>query len=987
VPELTRSSAFSEFTAAPAGTHVPSASQRAAIEADLEPLLVLAGPGAGKTFCLIERIRFLIEKQHMDAEHICAFTFTNKAAEEIASRLAQLGPAGLRVKRGTIHSFCAELLREFADQVGLRTGFGIADENYQLTVLARIQGPKPWHGRALTNFSAHRFSNFTLQPNDRALFEDYERFLADRNLVDFDMLVLKAAELLEQPAAAGSVRARWKAVLVDEFQDLNSAQYRVIRALAWEHRNVFAVGDHEQSIFSWTGADRGIFGEFMNDFGITPRQRIHLRENHRCPREVFGLARILVTNNPTLFDDYEPAAAHRDSGYPVEARGFDDDDAENAWIVADILRDLADNAHSWGDIALLYRKHTIGEGIEAAFLNAGIPCRLAHGRALAEDPVVAYVVGALRVISCPSDDICRDNFFAIVLPRALFDEARAQAEAAKHDLRRQLNYMLARRPRGDEGRRQLRRALSAWRNLDATGRQHETLPSLVQELVAQRIRRLRSVLDERHDDLSDPASYPEVVRLADRLRHARERDTLLWIDRLGGAEIALKGMLSTCGFSRVQIGGSPPEDAESLSADDVPSLGLALGLFKAIQLLEIGDFAPESRNFTAVDLETTAKDAGSAEIVEIAAVRVRDGKIVDAFTSLVKPNVAIPAGATEVHGITDGEVAAALPFESVWPKFRAFCGDDVIVAHNGYEYDFMIMRRMCKSCGKKFDLCTYDTLPLARDLYPTSRKLDDLARQFGIDTGRSHRAPDDARTLARVFVKLDEAKICRGRKTAMLELLDNLGLALALTDEDSLCDEARLFLKFARVFTLGRYSSCLESYERERSGDDSILTVAEAIERLGGVKLMERIRSGKSPDERYPGAMLRLRRLIEQIPDGPRQSQIDSFLERAVLSKYDGNEPDTARVNLLTLHSTKGLEFSRVYIVGAEDAELPGGHPVHGPTSDEVEEARRLLYVGMTRAKDRLVITRVEMRRGKPTGGHQFLTEMGLLPVVSSHPD
>ncbi|HEY3257269.1 MAG TPA: 3'-5' exonuclease, partial [Gemmatimonadaceae bacterium] len=749
-----------------------------------------------------------------------------------------------------------------------------------------------------------------------------------------------------------------------------------------EHRNVFAVGDHEQSIFSWTGADRGIFSDFMNDFGITAKTTVHLQENHRCPREVFGLARILVANNPTLFEDYVPATVSRDSGYPVEARGFDDDDAEVAWIVEDIRRDLVGAGHAWGDIALLYRKHAIGECIEAAFLNAGIPCRLAQGRALAEDPVVAYVVGALRVISRPDDDILRDNFFAIVLPRPLFDEARAQAESAKHNLRRQLNYMLARRPRGDEGRRQIRRALSAWRNLDATGRQHETLPSLVQELVAQRIRRLRSVLDERHDELSDPAGNPEVVRLAKRLRYARENDRILWITRLGGAEIAMKGILTTLGFRKVQLGGWPPADAECLTSDDVPSLGLALGIFKAVQLLEIGDFTAGARNFTAVDLETTSTDTGIAEIVEIAAVRVRDGEIKEVFTSLVKPSVAIPSGATEVHGLRDADVASASSFDKVWPAFREFCGDDVIVAHNGYEYDFMIMRRMCRQCGTKFDLCTYDTLPLARDLYPTSRKLEDLARQFGIDVGQSHRALDDARALAQLFVKLDDAKISRARKAAMLEVLDQLGLALALSDDESLCDEARLFLKFARPFTLGRYSSCLESYERERAGDESILSVDEAIERLGGVKVMDKIRSEKSPDERYPGTMLRLRRLIEQIPDGTRQAQIDVFLERAVLSKYDGPDPDTGRVNLLTLHSTKGLEFSRVYIVGAEDAEFPGGHPTRGPTNDEIEEARRLLYVGMTRTKDRLVITRVETRRGKLTGGHQFLTEMGLLPTA-----
>ncbi len=107
--------------------------------------------------------------------------------------------------------------------------------------------------------------------------------------------------------------------------------------------------------------------------------------------------------------------------------------------------------------------------------------------------------------------------------------------------------------------------------------------------------------------------------------------------------------------------------------------------------------------------------------------------------------------------------------------------------------------------------------------------------------------------------------------------------------------------------------------------------------------------------------------------------QLRLFLERAVLSKWDdGNEPEPARVSLLTLHSTKGLEFSRVYVVGVEDAQLPGWSPMSAPTPEEIEEARRLLYVGMTRTKDRLVLTRAATRAGKSTRGHQFLDEMGL---------
>ena len=147
---------------------------------------------------------------------------------------------------------------------------------------------------------------------------------------------------------------------------------------------------------------------------------------------------------------------------------------------------------------------------------------------------------------------------------------------------------------------------------------------------------------------------------------------------------------------------------------------------------------------------------------------------------------------------------------------------------------------------------------------------------------------------------------------------------------------------------------------------------------------MQKIRAEKSADDRYPQAMLRLRRLIAELPQGPLSAQLSTFLERVVLSKWQGVESEQARVNLLTLHSTKGLEFSRVYIVGAEDEQLPGGSPAKGPTVHEIEEGRRLLYVGMTRTIDRLVLTTVETRGGKSISGHRFLDEMHLTPLPPS---
>ncbi|HEY6089144.1 MAG TPA: UvrD-helicase domain-containing protein [Gemmatimonadaceae bacterium] len=957
--------------------HIPSASQREAIEASSHPVLVLAGPGAGKTFCLIERIRFLVEQRGLDPERICVFTFTNKAAGEIASRLErQLQSRAERVKRGTIHAFCAEMLREFGTQVGLEPGLNIADDEYKRSVLRRLQVPPAWHSNLLNRFAAYRFRGDELRPDDRLVYTRYQEFLDKRKMVDFDTLVLKTGQLLRDDSIGKIVRRRWDCVLVDEFQDLNPVQYGIIRELARDHRNVFAVGDDEQSIYSWAGADPEVFLSFANDFEV--KTMAQLKENRRCPREIVALSRRLVTINTPIFRDRRHADSERECLFPVMAFTFPTEDAEIAWIIDDLRRDREEHGLGWGEFALLYRRHEIGDGAEASFLMAGIPCRLANGRALAEDPVVSYVIAALRVIATPDDPIHKEGFLQVVLPKPLFNAARAKSDESRQELLSYLEQLARELPREHGDSRKIWRGFYALRNLVALGARHTTLSSLVQELLSQRVGEYRTVLEEHHDELSDPAEDDDVQRLADKLAAAIEDGRTLWIPPLGGAEIAIKGILAGVGLRRVVFGAVCPEDAVSLDSAATSSLGSALAVFKAAQLARTRTFANHFRDFTAVDIESTDKDIVRSEIVEIAAVRVRDGKLAGEFHSMVKPRVKIAAGARRAHGIEDGEVATAPFFESIWPEFRSFCGSDVVVAHNGYHFDFPILRRMSESLPGD-DLCTYDTLLLARELHAGSAKLVDLARVYGIDPGQSHRALDDTRTLARLFLALGEAKVARARKTALVNLLDHLGVALALSDEETLGPEAQLLRRLTRPYALGRYSECLEFYrlEREDADDPTLPTLDELIDRLGGEDLMLRIRAEKSAEQRYPAAMHRLRPLLEHLTDRPLAEQIGAFLERVVLSRSDGPDWDPARVNLLTLHSTKGLEFSRVYIVGAEDAQLPGGRD---PSKRDLEEARRLLYVGMTRTKDRLVLTRVEARGGKPTGRHRFLDEMGLMP-------
>jgi DNA polymerase III epsilon subunit family exonuclease len=967
----------------------PSACQAEAIEAQLGPVLVLAGPGAGKTFCLIERIRFLVEQKGFDPRRICAVTFTNKAAEEIAERLERaLGERGRGVKGGTLHALCAEILREHGEWIGVRRGFGIADEEYQKDVLRRLGVWTKRQGPLLVRFGLHRARDVTLTPDELGLFHRYRRHLEHRNLVDFDDLVVRTAELMEtHEEIAEQIAARWDYVLVDEFQDLNPKQYAVVRRLAERHRNMFVVGDDEQSVFSWTGANPQVLLQFANDFGIK-NKNIVLDENRRTARQIFEPARRLLQQNPSLFAE-KALRAERESAFPVRVLAFEDDRAEARWLLADLVADQAAYGLSWGEYGVLYRRHDIGDALEAEFIRAGIPCRMGRGRALQDDPVVKYVIAALRVIAEPDDPQRQEAFVGVVLPKTLWLGIVSDAERKKLEPLDGLRALAKRLDRTDEDGKKLRRADYALQNLPALGRRHQTILGLVEELLSQRVGEYRTVLEDRHDELSDPASDPEVVSLAGRLGSALHGRRRVWLPRMGGLEMALSGLLLRAGVTSVAYLEGPaapkPEDV-TISPRDGGGYGLALGLFKALQLVHAGTLKDAFRDFVSVDLETTDKDSATCDIVELGAVRVRDGVVVAEYHQLVRPRVPVTEGARQTHGITDEMLHDQPTLEQVWSGFRTFCAGHVLVAHNGNGFDFPILRRLGDELAEGGDFVTFDSLPLARDLHPGSRKLENLAHHFGVDAGTAHRAIDDARTLALVFLRLQTEKLARARKTALVHLLDYLGMALALSDPARLTGEAEQFWKISRAFALGRYSDCLEYYRLARAAPEAFdaPSMEQLIQKLGGQRELERIRKEKAADERYPGAMARIRRLLDASSESGLADQLREFLNRVALSRSDAAERDpdlVLRVNLLTLHSTKGLEFSRVYIVGAEDEQLPG-MPRDGrePPEEELQEARRLLYVGMTRAKDRLVLTRAERRKDLPTGGFRFLTEMGFTP-------
>jgi len=560
------------------------------------PVLVVAGPGAGKTYCLISRIQHLIASG-IDPHRICAVTFTNRAAEEIAARLKHAladGEGADAVTRGTIHALCLALLREHTDAAGLRQGFGVADEDYQRVILSRLRVPADRRGQLLTLFGRHRFQGYRLTSSDQRLLHEYQSWLAHRNMVDFDQLIIKAEPLADR------VADRWDHVLVDEFQDVNAVQYDLLKKLVEPHGSFFAVGDDEQSIFTWTGADPYVLVRFQRDYDVEP---IILEKNCRCSRQIFETARRVLAQNPQLF--HKQLSADRESPYEVEAHAFRDEDEEAAWVVADIGDDR--------DVAILYRKHRVGEFIEGRLLRAGIPCRLARGRSLMEDDVIRYVVTALRVVRHPDDPVALEAFARCVLSEHFLQEVEAALSDSRDDFLTSVRNLARRRPGQDPDTKKLWRLVYQVENLRALPRSHGTLQAVVDELLSQSIGPYRNALEERHDELTDPADVPEAVALAEKLQQASE---ISFAPR-GGVEVALRGMLAAAGFRKL-----PSTPASTIIDAD------ALTVFKALQLLHASDLGARLERYVTFDFETTDMDVATCGVVDIGAARVVNGEIV-----------------------------------------------------------------------------------------------------------------------------------------------------------------------------------------------------------------------------------------------------------------------------------------------------------------------------------------------------------------------
>jgi DNA helicase-2/ATP-dependent DNA helicase PcrA len=384
------------------------------------PLLIVAGAGSGKTRVLTRRIAHLIATGDAAPWQILAITFTNKAADEMRRRVMELvGPGAKRMWVSTFHSACVRILRAHGDRLGYKGSFTIYDDADSRRLVeivcreldidtkklssrsiigqisqakSRQQGPEEFRAAALTIFD-RRVAD---------VFDQYQQRMVAANAMDFDDLLLNAVRLFRlHPDVLEHYRTRFTNLLIDEFQDTNAVQNALAVLLAGEHRNIVVVGDSDQSVYRFRGADISNILDFEQAF--PDATVITLDQNFRSTQTILDAANAVITNNVSR----KPKTLWTDTGdgeKVVRYRAEDEYD-EAAWVAHEVTRLQREQGLRWGDVAIFYRTNAQSRALEEAMVRAEVPYKVVGGTKFYDRREVKDVMAYLRVLVNPDDEV------------------------------------------------------------------------------------------------------------------------------------------------------------------------------------------------------------------------------------------------------------------------------------------------------------------------------------------------------------------------------------------------------------------------------------------------------------------------------------------------------------------------------------------------------------------------------------------------------
>jgi DNA helicase-2/ATP-dependent DNA helicase PcrA len=409
--------------------------QRRAVTAGNGPVLVVAGPGSGKTRVLTQRVAYLIAAEGVRPWQILAVTFTNKAAREMDHRVQALlgGQATEGMLLGTFHAICARLLRREAEHLPVESNFVIFDSDDQERIVKSIIREMNLNDKLYRANSVHaaisRAKNELIGPDDfplntyrdevvKRVYAEYQKRLVASNAVDFDDLLFYAARLLEEvPSVREKYAGRFRHVLVDEFQDTNLSQYAIIKHLASQHRNIFCVGDPDQSVYRWRGADYRNVQRFEQDF--PEAQVILLEQNYRSRQTILDAAMGVI--NRAHGRRQKHLFTERGPGEKIFFYEAPDDYAEAAFVVDTLAQLVASRQFEPGECAVMYRTNAQSRLLEEAFLQARLPYRLVGAQRFYGRREVKDIICFLRLVHNSADQASLDRVVNVP-PRGIGDK-------------------------------------------------------------------------------------------------------------------------------------------------------------------------------------------------------------------------------------------------------------------------------------------------------------------------------------------------------------------------------------------------------------------------------------------------------------------------------------------------------------------------------------------------------------------------------------
>ena len=393
--------------------------QAEAVQTTEGPLLIMAGAGSGKTRVLTHRIAYLIDEKMINPWNILAITFTNKAAREMRERAMALNPATSETLIATFHSMCVRILRREADHIGYNRNFTIVDPGEQRTLMKRILknlnlDPKKWNERAILGTISNAKNDlldevaYEHQAGDMytqivaKCYKAYQEELRRSEAMDFDDLIMMTLRLFDKnPDVLAYYQQRYQYIHVDEYQDTNHAQYQLVKLLASRFKNICVVGDADQSIYGWRGADMQNILDFEKDY---PEAKVVLlEENYRSTKKILQAANEVIKNNRNRRP--KKLWTQNDDGEQIVYYRANDERDEAVFVASTIDNIIREEGKNFKDFAVLYRTNAQSRTIEEALLKSNIPYTMVGGTKFYSRKEIRDVISYLNLIANPADNI------------------------------------------------------------------------------------------------------------------------------------------------------------------------------------------------------------------------------------------------------------------------------------------------------------------------------------------------------------------------------------------------------------------------------------------------------------------------------------------------------------------------------------------------------------------------------------------------------